>query len=276
MATTGVLAARLNEGRVGNSGILQRMFISAIAIEVCGLLFSSGLADAAPWVELTGGSKLNSWRTDDGGEAWSVAGDVRLNDKNPKRLDAKSDGDVIVSHGDSPDLLSKASYGDVDVHLEFVIPRGSNSGVKLMGRYEIQIYDSHNVPRPSANDCGGIYPRAERKPKYHLIDEGTPPRLNAAKPAGEWQSLDIEFMAPRFDTDGKKLSSARFAKVALNGQLIHENVDVAYPTGAAWRLDREVARGPLLLQGDHGPVAFRNVRVREREERDKNPVAIQR
>ena len=57
-------------------------------------------------------------------------------------------------------------------------------------------------------------------------------------------------------------SNAKFARVVLNRKLIHENVEVSAPTGAAWRLVREVPRGPLLLQGDHGPVAFRNIQVR--------------
>ena len=105
-------------------------------------------------------------------------------------------------------------------------------------------------------------PRAEREPHYHHIDQGIAPSVNAAKPAGEWQTLEIEFIAPRFDASGKKISNAKFARVVLNKRLIHENVEVAAPTGAAWRLVKEVPRGPLLLQGDHGPVAFRNIQVR--------------
>ena len=144
-----------------------------------------------------------------------------------------------------------------------MISKGSNSGVKLNGLYEIQILDSHGKTKElTGDDCGGIYPRAEEKPKYHHIDKGVPPRVNAAKPAGEWQTLDITFRAPRFDADGKKTADARFVKVVLNGQVIHEDVAVHYPTGSAWRLAKEIPRGPLLLQADHGPVAFRNVRVR--------------
>jgi hypothetical protein len=105
-------------------------------------------------------------------------------------------------------------------------------------------------------------------PRYHHIDEGTPPRVNAAKKAGEWQTLDLVFRAPKFDANRKKIKNARFDKVVLNGQVIHEAVEVKTPTGHAWRLT-EVPRGPILLQGDHGPVAFRKIRVRaiESEER---------
>ena len=149
----------------------------------------------------------------------------------------------------------------LDNHVEFLIPKGSNSGVKLQGLYEIQIRDSWGVKAPKGSDCGGIYPRAELKPKYHYLDKGVPPRLNACKKPGEWQTLDIRFQAPRFDADGKKTANARFLKVVLNGQVIHDNVEVPTPTGHAWHT-QESATGPLLLQGDHGPVAFRNVRVR--------------
>jgi hypothetical protein len=69
------------------------------------------------------------------------------------------------------------------------------------------------------------------------------------------------FRAPRFDAAGKKVADARFDKVVLNGQVIHEDVAVATPTGNAW-VRKEAPRGPLLLQADHGPVAFRNVRIR--------------
>ena len=72
------------------------------------------------------------------------------------------------------------------------------------------------------------------------------------------------FKAPRFDPSGKKQANARFEKVVLNGQVVQENVDLQAPTGNAWRLP-EVRRGPLLLQADHGPVAFRNIRVRPLE-----------
>ena len=88
-----------------------------------------------------------------------------------------------------------------------------------------------------------------------------PPQANAARRPGEWQTLDVIFQTPRFDEQGKKTANARFVKVVLNDQLIHENVDVKTPTGHVWR-DKEFAAGPLLLQADHGPVAFRNIRVR--------------
>ncbi|HLF95430.1 MAG TPA: family 16 glycoside hydrolase, partial [Planctomycetota bacterium] len=81
------------------------------------------------------------------------------------------------------------------------------------------------------------------------------------KAAGEWQSFDVVFLAPRFDAAGKKTANARFVKVTHNGQVIHEEVEVTGPTRAgAWEDEKPL--GPIMLQGDHGPVAFRNLRVR--------------
>lgn len=158
-------------------------------------------------------------------------------------------------------MLTQDKFGDQDVHVEFLIPRGSNAGVKLMGLYEIQIFDSFGRTKLNGSDMGGVYPRGEDKPTYHTIDDGVPPRVNAARPAGEWQTLDIRFTAPRF-AGGGKTADARFVKVELNGQTIHENVTLKHPTGSNWRLAKEVPTGPLRLQCDHGPVAYRNVRVR--------------
>ncbi len=227
------------------------------------LLLAAGPLPAGEgeWIDLSGGKGLDVWRGPTTG--WVVAGDAALSPDNPRLLADRPGKGVLVNgpKGHAPDLVSKQEFGDAEVHVEFLIPKRSNSGVKLMGLYEIQIFDSWGVKMPTAGDCGGIYPRAELKPTYHHIDKGTPPRVNAAKPPGEWQSLDIVFQVPRFDAGGKKTASARFVKVVLNGQTIHEDVAVPTPTGHAWH-NPEVAAGPLLLQGDHGPVAFRNVRVR--------------
>jgi hypothetical protein len=83
--------------------------------------------------------------------------------------------------------------------------------------------------------------------------------VNASKKPGEWQKFVIDFQAPKFE-GGKKVSNAKFIKVMLNDQVIHENVEAPKPTGS--ELSRtEVPTGPLLLQGDHGPVAFRNLKI---------------
>jgi hypothetical protein len=240
-------------------------------VAVLAVLFALPVrAGEGGWTDLTSDAKaLEGWQKVD--RKWQQAGSVALDEKDPKRLTAKAGKGVLTNAAGrrALDLVTKEKFGDVEVHVEFLIPKKSNSGVKLMGLYEIQILDSHGVKKPTGADCGGIYPRAEEKPRYHHIDDGVPPKVNVCKPAGEWQTLDIVFKAPRFDPSGKKTANARFVKVVMNGKVIHEDVEVKYPTGAAWRLKKEVAQGPLLLQGDHGSVAFRNVRIRPYVEKGK-------
>jgi hypothetical protein len=238
----------------------MRRFVSIIA--VLFLVASWVQADAGDWINLLGAKPFEAWEP--AGDDWQIVGDVELDPKNPRKLNGKP-GDGVLwngAKGSTRNLITKQKFIDVETHVEFLISKGSNSGVKMMGLYEIQILDSYGKKVLSGDDCGGIYPLAEEQPRYHHIDQGVPPKVNACKPAGEWQTLDITFKAPRFDANGKKISHARFVKVVLNGQVVHENVDVDFPTGSAWRLRKEIPAGPLYLQADHGPVAFRNVKIR--------------
>ncbi len=224
---------------------------------------TAAAAEGTEWIELIGEkSTLDVWRKPTG--KWIVAGDAAVDPKNERRLAARPGKGVLVNGktGRERNLVTREAFGDVEVEVEFLIPRRSNSGVKFQGVYEIQILDSYGKKKElTGDDCGGIYPRAEERPKYHHIDKGIAPRVNACKPPGEWQKLHAIFLAPRFDSEGKKTASARLKRATLNGKLIHDNVELKTPTGSNWK-KKEVATGPLLLQGDHGPVAFRNVRVR--------------
>ena len=218
------------------------------------------------WIVLPCDSQRNCWQGET--QEWMLVGDVGLETANPTNLVTKPGKGVLVNllhvpeKSENSNLTSKQLFGDIEVHVEFLLSQGSNAGVKLQGLYEIQLRDTHGIKTPAADDSGGIYPRAEELPRYHTIDKGFPPRTNAAKPAGEWQTLDLVFLAPRFDAEGRKTKNARFVKVEMNGQLIHQEVELQWPTGGAWRLKPEVAEGPLFLQGDHGPIAYREVRVR--------------
>lgn len=188
---------------------------------------------------------------------WQTAGDVHLSPSNPARFEAVPGKGVIHNgNGRTVDILSTAEYGDVRVSYEFNIPKGSNSGVYFMGRYEIQIFDSHGVAQPKHSDCGGIYERWADNRGF----EGHPPLVNASKPAGQWQTIEAVFRAPRFDASGKKVENARFKRVVLNGQVVQQDVDVTGPTRASHYQDEQPG-GPLMIQGDHGPVAIRNLRI---------------
>ncbi len=195
---------------------------------------------------------------------WYEAGDAMLNPGQSRLLVGKPGTGVLINGklGECPSLVTKKrDYRDVEVHVEFMVAQGSNSGIIFHGNHEIQILDSYGIEKPTAGHCGGIYPRAENEPTYHHIDKGSPPRVNAAKQPGQWQTMDIIFQAARFDEDGKKTAHAKFVRVVHNGQVIQENHEVPYACGPNW--DRkQFPQGPIIIQGDYGPIAVRNVRIK--------------
>ncbi len=235
---------------------MPKLFARSLALTLA-LALGSSRAGTEEWVDL---STLDAWKPPI--EGWATAGSVAVDPQYPGQLTREPGAGLITNGpaGRAKNLVSKEVFGDVALHVEFFIPKGSNSGVKFQGVYEVQIFDSHGVKSPKGSDCGGVYPRSEQKPIYHHIDGGHPPLVNASKPFGEWQELDLTFIAPRFDAKGGKVADARITAI-LNGQKIQDDCKVATPTGAAWH-DKEKPTGPILLQADHGPVAFRNVKAR--------------
>ncbi len=226
-----------------------------ILFNCCGL---QDLCAAGAELELFNGRDMTGWRAPAGD--WLAARGVSLSVTNEKRFEILPGAGVLVNgaKGTTRNILSEIEHGDVEAHIELVVPKNSNSGVYFMGRYEIQVLDSWGVTSPKYGDCGGVYAScSDPKPD----SKGTPPSVNAAKPPGEWQSFDVVFRAPRFDAAGKKTENARFVKVVHNGKVIHANVESPRPTCAAHWLD-EKAKGPLMLQGDHGPVAYRNIKLK--------------
>ena len=210
------------------------------------------------WRPLAGDAALSSWQVKHGD--WTAVAEVSLKPGEEHFLTTRPGQGLLVNgaSGKTADLLSAEEWGDCELHLEFMVGRNSNSGVYMMGRYEVQILDSFGVDKPAypGNECGGIYPRWENNSNVG----GHNPRLHAAHPAGQWQTFDIRFRAPRVDAAGKKIGNAVFELVKLNGITVQENVELPGPTRGGY--DQEQATGPLRLQGDHGPVAFRNLRWR--------------
>lgn len=196
---------------------------------------------------------------------WKIAGAVASDSSIQNDLRIEPGAGVLVnmpSEEARDNIFTTWEHGDLELELDFLVPKGSNSGVYLQGRYEVQVFDSWNVADPGYTDAGGIYQRwDESRPEGQRGYEGHAPRSNASRPPGDWQHFRILFQAPRFDENGVKLSNARFVLVEHNGVVIHEQVEVTGPTRAA-AFEDEQATGPLMLQGDHGPVAYRNIRYR--------------
>ena len=193
---------------------------------------------------------------------WSIAGRAYADHTQQRHLTAQEGTGVLVNLPDSvlnDNIFTSWEHGDLELKLEVMMPAGSNSGIYLQGRYEVQLLDSWGKDTLSFADIGGIYQRWDpSRPKGEEGYEGHPPALNAAKAPGLWQQFHIIFRAPRFDQNGHKIENARFEKVVHNGVLVQEMVEVTGPTRAA-AFEDEVATGPLMIQGDHGPVALRNI-----------------
>ena len=165
-------------------------------------------------IRLFDGTSLDGWHTVGRGESqWSAVSGIMQNAKG------------------GANLATDQKFDDFKLHLEFRVPKGANSGVYLRGRYELQIDDAAGLD-PSSHHLGGV---------YGFIA----PSENAARPAGEWQSMDVTLVGRMITYD-------------LNGATVICNREIPGITGGA--LDSaEAEPGPLLLQGDHGPVEYRNI-----------------
>ncbi len=222
------------------------------------LLFLSFVAKCQVTLPL---NDLSSFETKS--KNWSIAGDVTADINKENLLTAKPGSGILVcqhekgKYGTEYELFTKNQFGDLDLEFDFMLSKGSNSGVYLQGRYEIQLYDSWGKGN-KYSDCGGIYERwNDAMPEGQKGYEGYAPRFNVTKAPGLWQSMKISFQAPRFDSNGKKIANAKILYIILNDQLIHENVELSGATRGA--IGEESILGPLRIQGDHGSVAFKNI-----------------
>jgi len=203
------------------------------------LVFSGRNLDE--WTSNARSGKANRW----------VVGKAKLAASDPKQLERiEGTGEMInltPAHGASQDVYSKAKFGDCRIELEVMVPQGSNSGIYVMGEYEIQVLDSYGKEKMGSGDMGAIYNAAT-------------PSLNACKKPGEWQQYVIDFRAPRFDASGRKTENAKFRSIELNGQVLHRDLVMpgVTPGGVT---GKEGPQGPLMFQGNHGPVAYRNIVV---------------
>jgi len=140
----------------------------------------------------------------------------------------------LLSNGEKvPDLVSDQKFWNFALHVEYRIGAHSNSGIGLRGRYEIQIFDDYGKP-PSVHGNGALYSRI-------------PPSTNASRPPGQWQSFDIRLV-------GRQLS------VVLNDIKVIDKREVEGLTAIANNA-AEAQPGPIILQGDHGPIEFRKIVV---------------
>jgi hypothetical protein len=175
-------------------------------------------------IELFNGVDLTGWKlvNENQVNGFRVVDGVLFNDV------TRDPGQEPVSYGN---LRTEQEFEDFNLTLDVMVPAGSNSGVYLRGIYEIQVLDSYGR-EPNSHHMGGVYSRIA-------------PIVNAEKPAGQWQTMDMTLVD-------------RHITVILNGVKIIDNQPVYGPTGGALSSD-VFAPGPIYLQGDHGPVSYRNI-----------------
>ncbi len=214
------------------------------------------------WAPLLNTTNLQGWTFEHPEKGvWTTSAAIYWDGKNsPKELlPFPGPGNRIANgpKGAVSNIVTTRKFGDLELYLEFLIPAKSNSGVYLQGLYEVQVYDSFGVDHPTYVDCGAIYER--------WINEkgvgGSPPLVNASGRPGDWQSFHIWFQAPRFDASGRKTTNAKFIRVLHNNRLVQENTEAPGPTRSGLEIP-EAPQNPLMLQGDHGPVAYRNIYLR--------------
>jgi hypothetical protein len=225
----------------------------------------SGIPESLPMtvLPLTDISQLVST-----GDNWTIVGAVQSEyDQEANITSAEGTGILlnnIIPDGDhsGANLFTVLEHGDIQLELEVLVPKNSNSGLYLQSRYELQIRDSASDSEVSADDMGGIYASPGKNAQGEDIQiPGHAPAINAARAPGLWQTLSLLFRAPRFDAGGNKIRNARLDYVYLNGYAIHKDLELLSPTLGAIE-NNEVAKAPLMIQGDHGPVAFRNIKYK--------------
>ena len=169
-----------------------------------------------------------------------------------------------IAHG--ADMKTKQAFGDCQLHLDWATPKKvegdgqgrGNSGVFLMGFYEVQILDSYQNPTYYDGQAGAIYTQH-------------PPLVNVCRKPGEWQTYDIIFSAPRFDKDGK-VEKPAYITVLQNGVLVQDHFEIQ--GGTLWdspAYHAHPAKLPLALQFHGNPVKFKNIWIRELNNSEKEP-----
>jgi hypothetical protein len=172
---------------------------------------------------LFNGVNLEGWRlrNPDGHPSWSAQNGMLVNE--------------IPGDGHGTDLVTDEKFTDFTLRCEYQVPEGSNSGLYLRGRYEIQILEDFGRDRLEMGGNGALY-------------NVKPPSLFVSRRPGEWQEVQATIRGNR-------------VTVFLNGVKIHDDVEVPRPTGG--ELDTNVGEpGPIMIQGDHGAVAVRNIRIK--------------
>jgi hypothetical protein len=191
--------------------------VAVVGFSVCASAAEEG------WISLFNGKDLSGWqnaRNATGENKWKAEDGTLTN---------------IATGHDGNDIATVEKFKDFDLKIEYKTVKDGNSGVYLRGRIELQVLDSAGKNPPGKGDDGAVY-------------DQFPPKVNATKPVGEWNSLEVSYV-------GDVLTAK------LNGKVIHDKQQITKVTGGALPGGVNEA-GPLMLQGNHGKVWFRNIMIK--------------
>jgi len=193
------------------------------------------------------------------GNNWQIVGDA-IADRVKKNTFSSVEGTGILlnttKEGEKENLITNFKHGDIELEMDIMMPLASKSGIYLQSRYEVKLVDSWGTQGQKHTNIGSI-PQEGNK--------GYASKVNAAKAPGLWQNLKIIFHAPKFDASGSKIKNAWIEKVMLNNLLLHQNIELAQPSNSS-NLE-EVAMAPLMIQGDKGAIAIKNISYKLYEEK---------
>ena len=231
---------------------MRTMMGLAVMVVFCvyGSVFA---ADQEPVVvKPINGKNLDGWKVkgdDLSNSHWKI-GLAQLDPKDATKLVVEpatgEKAQLVNAEKAGVDIYTEEKFGDCVIELQLMVSKGSNSGIYLMGEYEVQVLDSWGREEMTQGDFGAVYSFAA-------------PKVNASKEPGEWQTVRIEFFAPKFDGD-KKVKNAFVKEMKINGKVVQADLELTNQTPGGLT-GKENAEGPLMFQGDHGPVAFRNIHI---------------
>ncbi len=187
----------------------------ALLLAACALGGEAEFKPAEGWLPIFNGKDLGGWKA-----------------VGRYKSEWRAEKGILANPVESDNLYTEKEFENFQLHLEFKLPKGGNSGVFLRGCKEVQLVDSFGKDKLADDDCGGIFGKVA-------------PSVNASKPPGEWNSLDVTLV-------GRKIT------VVLNGKTTVDGKVVSGVTGGQINEDEDKP-GPLMLQGDHSAVWFRNL-----------------
>ncbi|MEO1652000.1 MAG: family 16 glycoside hydrolase, partial [Bacteroidota bacterium] len=197
-------------------------------------------------------------------KSWKVVGNAWASFDEEKPLEVEGGKGVLLYKNDDKNrgkLLTNLQHGDIHLEFEILLPKKSQAGIFLQGRYYLDLRDSwQSVSQDSSRSWTGSIALAPSENETQNVFKR--PSVNAAFAPGIWQKYQVLFRAPRFDSQGVKQENARFEHVYLNGKLIQQEVELPAPSPGSIDL-AEVKEAPLMLTSFGADLAFRNLKYKK-------------